>query len=424
MSTRLGRPLPTSRTPSGNTHQQRLPDRGHVHVEQGNRKSRVRAPAIHGQRLHRIPVPSRRVHPFRGHHFRRSFKTNANIFGNNWGHFTEFGFRYTTDNLGLVDGKAEYNTHLQSFIFPASSVVSYRGSETVTTPISVASETVHHIIDDAATNIDGTHLIKQGLVTKSRSHDVDGPKGSEVLGREVVRTENEYYDPFNDPSSWPERLFVMRPKSIATTTWARNKSRQVNRVSFHKYNPYNNQAQFLKKKSGSDWYLTQKLVQTTGVNKGLSFGQTTYRFGTEPSDAALENWSLVGQPFTNDNANQKAVSASEVEFDNAYPHMVKKQKAWREADPTLIDDELKRGVNPIHNRSEGWEDRMVTDKWNRFGQPLETRTILTPLKDRKTAFFYEGRSSLPVGTVENAFLEDAAILTAENGNCDPGPRQA
>jgi YD repeat-containing protein len=348
----------------------------------------------------------------------KSFKSNPAITGSGFGHWTEYGFRFGSDNLGLLSGKAEYNALSQSFIFPSASVVTYKGSTSVPTPVSTAVETIHHIIDDAQTLLPDAFTIEQGALIKSRLHDISGAKGAEILEREIRRVDNEYYNPAPLGGSWPASLYVFRPKSATTTQWARNQSRQTTKIAFNNYYPANNRPMFSKTQVGSDWYLTQNLFQTTGPNQGVQIGSTIYRFTIEPVDAVLNAWINADQAFSVNNTTEKTVSAWESELDATFPHRMKKQKTWRDTDPSLSDAALKTGVEPVFLRSEGWEDRQIIDKWNKVGQPLETRTILSssPLVERRTALFYEGRSSLPVAVVENSYVEDAAVLTAENGN--------
>jgi YD repeat-containing protein len=84
---------------------------------------------------------------------------------------------------------------------------------------------------------------------------------------------------------------------------------------------------------------------------------------------------------------------------------------------TLDDDELKRGVDPIYLNSNGWEDRDVVEKRNAIGMPTQTRKVLSEAfgLSRYTSYFYEGRRPSLIGTIDNAPLEDVAVLTAEFG---------
>ena len=156
-------------------------------------------------------------------------------------------------------------------------------------------------------------------------------------------------------------------------------------------------------------------------------GQYAFRFSAEPPDATLNGWANVGLPYDQDNAAQKTISASKVEYDASFPFLVSKTKGWRDADPSLDDDELKRGDNPIYFNSTGWEDRSIVEKRNATGLPLQTRQAIseTNVLNRYTAFFYEGLAPNLVGTVDNAVWDDAAILTGENapnGTLDPEGR--
>jgi YD repeat-containing protein len=348
--------------------------------------------------------------------FVSAFKRTSGLTGNNRGHWTEYGMFYIPDSKGIIDKTPEYNTHLQSFSFPTTGVITYQGSEAQTTPRCIKMETVSHIIDDLDVPLPESHLNKAGLMTKSRVHDVDAQKNMESIRDEVSRTEVEYYDPAGE-TFWPANLKMVRQKKITSINWASNRSHQTQSVSFHKYNPYNNQPLFTKSNKAGQWYLSQSLYQTTGENKSLPTASYNFRFAAEPPDATLNGWSNSALVYNQDNAIQKTLAASKQEYDPVFPYEIQKTKVWRDVDLTLDDDELKRGVDPIYLNSNGWEERDVVEKRNAVGLPTQTRKVLSEGTglSRYTSYFYEGPRPFLVGVVDNAPLEDVGVMTAEFG---------
>ena len=345
-----------------------------------------------------------------------AFKQYSALTGNNRGHLNEYLFYYIPDSKNIIDQKPEYNALLQSFSFPASAAVTYKGSEEQLTPMAIKMETVSHIADEVNNSIPDPYLGKVGLLVKSRVHDIDGVKLSESIKDELARNESEYYPPSHE-SVWPDKLFAIRLKKATSTTFSSNRSYQTKVTAFNRYNPNNNQPIFSKSKVEGKWYLNQTLFSMTGENKTLSTGSYAFRFDTEPSDANLDGWTDFTIPYNKDGAATKTISAGKVEYDATFPYLPKKNKVWRDADPTLDDDELKRGVDPIYSNGMGWEDRNVVEKRNGYGQPTETRVVLSesPAVSRYTANFYEGSRSMLAGTVDNCYLEDALVMTSENG---------
>jgi YD repeat-containing protein len=345
-----------------------------------------------------------------------AFKQYSALTGSGRGHWTEYGFFYIPDSKNIIANKPEYNTHLQAFSFPSTGVITYKGSEVQTNPRAIMMKTISHEVDELENPIPEASLGKVGLVTSSRVHDVDGNKNSETIGNEATRTTIEYYPPQAE-SNWPSKLSTIRTKKSTTINWAANRSHQTQSVSYHKYNPYNNQPLFTKSNKAGQWYLSQSLYQTSGENRSLPMANYGFRFATEPPDATLNGWSNAALAYNQDNASQKTISASKQEFDPAFPFSVNKSKAWRDIDLTLDDDELKRGVDPIYINSIGWEDRDVVDIRNAIGMVKQTRKVLSESANlnRYTSYFYEGRDSSLIATIDNAPLSDVAAMTAEFG---------
>jgi YD repeat-containing protein len=345
-----------------------------------------------------------------------SFKTYSDITGNGWGHFSEYAFRYVPDSWGLVDAQPEFNSHLHSFIFPASGVITYKGSDNQTNPLAHASETVHHIVDLTDNQLAESDSKKQGLPWSVRLHAVGGTKTSTSMQREISREEYSFYPPHHEPD-WPDMLSMILPLQTTTKEWARGGTFHTTIESFHRYVPENNQMAFTKYSSGGIRRLSQTLYQTSGVNQGAVLGKVAFNLPQEPSDADLDAWENPDMIFSTNGADQHMIGATWKEFSSGYPFMTDKEKVWKDADATLTDDELKTGVDPLRSNT-GWLDAVHYEAFNRYGQPRSEKAILNEnvgLEQRK-ALFYEGRRSLNVGTIENAYLEDAAVLTAENGN--------
>lgn len=348
--------------------------------------------------------------------FVAAFKTLSNMTGNNQGYWTEYGFVFLPDYNGIDSKLPEYNTHLQSFVFANLSVITYSGSEQQTTPRSIKLENISHITDELENPIADQHLNKAGLMWRSRVFDMDGVKASETIRDELSRTEVEYYPPESNPN-WPSKLFMIRQKKVTSTNWAENRSRQTKSVTYHNYRPENNKPLFTKTSISGNWYLTQTLFPSSGENRSRPSGEFAFRFTTEPPDATLASWTQTNTPYSNDQAAQKTLSAWKVDFDPTFPYEVRTSKVWRDVDPTLTDAQLKTGKDPVYNHNYGWEDRTVVEQRNTLGQPTEIRQILGTAAgmSKRTAFFYEAVGSRLVATISNSHLDDAAVLTAENG---------
>ena len=358
----------------------------------------------------------------------KTVKAYSALTGNSRGNWTEYGFNYVPAPSSLVSTDAEYNTLSQNFIFPMSSVTTYKGSEQMTVPKAQLMETVRHVLDDSAAPIAETVLDQVGAQVQMRVHDMDGALGSESIKDEASRTDLEYNQPPVDTSwHWPDKLSKTRLKKTTQISWAANRSHHTKVTSFQKYNPNNNQPLFSKSSISGNWYLNQTLFQKTGENRSLPIGSYAFRFGTEPPDATLNGWTDPSMVYNQDNADAKTLSASKKEYDAVFPFLVSKTRAWRDADPTLTDDELKIGDDPIYSGAANWEDRDIVEKRSATGLPLQVRHALSELNglNRYTANYYEGLSPFPVGTVDNAVWVEAAILMGENylnGTMDPEGR--
>lgn len=347
--------------------------------------------------------------------FVKSFISHSNISGTDWDKPTQYDFFYLQNGLFSFNDKTpEYNTHLQSFVFPTSSVLVTRNNS----PIGEGAETVHHIADEESSPIPEPFLMKAGLQLKSELHDINGSFGVMTAGRLMKSTELEYYDPQRE-SNWPDNEFVVRLKKKTETTAANNGSSKQLSVTYHNYRPETNMPSFVKSQVDGEWFVTQTLFTAFGANKGLPFAGATFRFANEPLDISLASWPSPDLPYSDNGALLKAVSAKEIDFDPLYPFKVYKTKVWRDRDPTLTNDELKLGTSPIHDLSNGnsLEERESIEKRDAYGKPIEIKHILNATGlEKREVFFYEGLASMPAAVVDNTFYEDAAVLTAENGS--------
>ncbi|MDB5048795.1 MAG: hypothetical protein JWO30_1866 [Fibrobacteres bacterium] len=346
--------------------------------------------------------------------FVKSFTTRSNITGGDGDKPTQFDFFYLQNGLFSFNDKSpEYNAHLQSFVFPTTSVLAYRNNS----PIAEGAETVHHIADEETDPIPEEFLVKTGLPIKTEIHDIEAHSGVMTPGRLMSKIEREYYEPQRDPS-WPDNEFVVRLKKKTLTTVANNGSSKQVSETFHNYLPACNRPTFVKSQLDGDWILTQSLYPNSGVNRGVPFAEATFRFANEPTDASLASWSNPDMPYSDNGALLKAISAKEIDFDPLYPFKIFKTKIWRDRDPTLTNDELKLGTNPIHSLSNGTslEVRESVEKRDEYGSPTEIRQILDEAEtlEKRKALFYEGLASKPVAVVDNTYNEDAAVLTGEN----------
>jgi hypothetical protein len=354
--------------------------------------------------------------PWADLNFVTKFKSYGDISGQGGGRWTEYVFKYTPSGSPFLAKNPEFNSHVQSFIFPNMSVYGYQGSESMSTPAVVGSETISHIIDESGAPLAETHLIKQGSPTERRLDDMKVVQGVTQLEKNMSKTLFEYYDPQRE-STWPENLYVSRLKKTTATQYDRNGSTQTQVTTYHKYHPVSNSPLFTKANVAGKWRLGQTLFYSSGTNQGIPAGHNSFIFTTEPSDAALEAWPNPGNSYDQDNAFEKLVSAGRLEFDANFPFLAKKNWVWKDEDPTLTNEELKKGDDPIYSLAEGWQERDIVEKRNSLGQVLESRVLLNASgSDRRTVQVYEGRASLPVARFENAYYEDVAALTGENFN--------
>ena len=358
--------------------------------------------------------------------FVKTFKSYSALTGSSRGNWTQYGFTYTPGPNSLVLTDPEFNTHTQNFIFPGSSVTTYKGSETMTVPVAQVMETVKHVFDDSSAPVSEASLDQVGLRIQSRTHDVDGALGAESIKDEASRLDLEYYPPQTE-TGWPLKLSMSHLKKTTQIVWAANRSHQTQITSYHKYDADNGQPLFTKSKAAGKWYLNQTLFQKTGENRSLPIGSYAFRFDTEPPDATLNAWSDPTLIYNLDNADAKTVSAAKTEYDATFPFLVSKTRGWRDADPTLTDEELKIGDDPIYANAANWEDHDIVEKRSATGLPLQIRHALSETNglNRYTSYFYEGLAPFLIGTVENAVWDEAAILSGENqlnGSMDPEGR--
>ena len=346
----------------------------------------------------------------------KKFKTYAGISSQDWGQWTEYRFNYMPYQSPYLGGQPEFNSHLQTFAFPGVCTFSYRGSNTQTTPKIEGGEQVAQIVDVIESPLLESHLVKQGLVTRTALMDMRETNGAPEIEREMTAVSTEYYNPETNVN-WPDRLYVVRKKKDAQTTAARNLSHRTQVTSYHSYDSDNNQPLYTKYQQDGSWFLSQSLFNGTGINKGMPIGKALFKFGQEPPDAILATQTTPDQIYTNDGADQKLVSGWEQDLDPTWLFEPITKRGWRDLGLTLSDTDLKKGKDPVFDRGIGWEDKSTIEKRNEYGQPLQTKTILNDAGlGTRTANFYEGRGSIIVGSVGNAYLEDAAVLTAENGN--------
>lgn len=337
--------------------------------------------------------------------------------GENWEMNTDYQFSYTPD-AGDIDRLPQYNCQTQSFVIPSAMVVQFDKSDnsTLDPGKGIKAETYFHIVDETASQLSDNDILLSGLVKSQTSHRVNSLVGSYSLGGLISTQSNTYYPP-SSQAGWPATLRMTRPLSQTSVTYAANGSSQTNSTSYHGYYGPANTALFTKSKVGSVWYLSQALFSSTGTNKTQPFGSRGYRLTTEPLDATLDAWNSPNVPYDQGDALLQGVSANQVTFDAGYPYKVKSKLIWNATDNSLSDEELKIGVNPLFSLSDGYQTVQRIDRRNLNGQVIEAASILSENKgiERHTVSFYEGPASLPVGHVDNALYDEAAILTAENG---------
>lgn len=348
--------------------------------------------------------------------FVKSFTMHSNLLGA-FDKSTRYDFLYLgPQSTSFNAKKPEYNAHLQSFIFPNTTVLTFRPTSANPNPTAEGAETCDHLVDEIENPIIEPYLVKAGVVTKTQVHDMDALQGNTISGRQLSQVDNEYYEPAR-AQSWPEKLFVVRLKNKTQTQFARNGSSKSLTTKFINYTAETNRPLFAKKKLDGDWFVSQTLYPVVGPNQTMPFGQATFKFTSEPSDATLETWADPSEKYNSGQNDQQVIANQKLEFDSNYPFLVSTTKVWRDKDVTLTDADLKKGEDPIYFADGGIEDANSVTRRTEYGQPNETWTIFN---DDHTAAvpqatFYEGRASLLSGKIVNAYLDDASILTGESG---------
>lgn len=333
------------------------------------------------------------------------------------GKWTEFNF-FDPQILKppLIDKSSpEFNVAQQSFVFSEMTVSSYIGSASSSLK-ELGAETFYHVVDFPDAMLSESQLNGIGYLKMQRTHDLNSA-GVVSLGREFGNVAYDYL-PENKPD-WPVNLYLMRLASSTNTRYAPNGTKNSQTEYFYSYDPDNNSPLFTKTQVGNKFFVSQNLYKTgAGENKSAPFASYQFKFSFEPSETVFETCPSPDLLYYLNGASSHAISATEQQFDPAFPYKTKAVKVWRDDDPTLTDTDLKNGTDPVFLLGTGMETRKTVEKRNAYGQPLESRVILSETKNlfRPTAYFYETKSSLPVATVENSMLDDAAVLTAENGN--------
>lgn len=331
---------------------------------------------------------------------------------------TDFQFFYAPQpEFADLTRFPSYNANTQTFTFPNTMVVEFHltRNSSNTPGKGVAANIYSHLASTQGSPLPDNDLMKQGLVSGTVSRRVGWGVGTFNLGDPYGSTSYAYTTLQRLPG-WPENLRLPKLANSEGTVYAPNKSFRKTNVSFRGYYAPANAYLFEISKVGSVWYLKQTLYDPAGAAPSVPIGVQGFRLTGEPSDAELDSWNPK-QPYDGKGAIYQGIFSSKYEYDPAFPFQVKTTLAWKDADPSLSDEELAKGVDPIFLLVAGYQTQSKVLRRNANGQVTEVAAILSDEKqlEKHSIAFYEGKASLPVGEVSNAYYDEAAILTAENG---------
>jgi YD repeat-containing protein len=213
---------------------------------------------------------------------------------------------------------------------------------------------------------------------------------------------------------WPRGVTMNRAGSTASVQKSKNRSRRTASVRYHAYNDTLESPLFTVTDQGNKILVSQSILDAGGTKLKKAL---TYEY--PDSTAFNESWFASRTASTlpiDASKGMRAVGYSEVTYDAAFTDQVDQTIGWRNAGGTWTDEQLKNGPIPTFDpASDTFVASEVTQR-DALGLPREILTENDGGQRVYTSIFYEGRAALPVGAVENARQDNAAILTAENGS--------
>jgi hypothetical protein len=348
--------------------------------------------------------------------FVKSFTEYSDIAGPDWNKGTRYEYQYLPMESSFLTKDPEYNAHQQRFVFPGVNILTKRLTEGNGNPMPEGAATHSYLLDESSDPIPEPYLAQSGLPSQTEFHDMNAVQGVPSNGRLIKSHLYEYHLPQWE-LSWPDKLYVFRLKRETEMEYALNGSSRRKVTTLLKYHPGNNLPLFAKTKLDDKWYLSQTLVHPHSPNNTMPFGKATFRLDSEPSDLTLKDWPNTGTWYDVDGAGFKAIASELLEYDPLFPYMTWKKWNWKFKDGSITAADKKRGVDPIQEVWSGYRESEHIVRRNLKGQPLEV-TVSTDqggYAPRRQIHFYEGLGSLRAGTIDNAYYEDVAILTCENG---------
>ncbi|MDB5047527.1 MAG: hypothetical protein JWO30_598 [Fibrobacteres bacterium] len=217
-------------------------------------------------------------------------------------------------------------------------------------------------------------------------------------------------EPYHNPV-WPKALYVTHPKASYFQNAARNLSHMSDTTSYFNFCDTNGMPRFILRNNRPD-----KIVLSQSIFDSLGFSKQSlvYKLSTQPDTGSLKTWNPTTVYSTSN-----VIAASKSEFKGYY---FQQDSLWREYDQSLGDSDLRNGTAPAFSLNEGWlpASTITRRDTNNFFQTLETKVaknkLYSAFSESYSSVFYEGLRSDPVGAVQNAKLENCAILLGENGN--------
>ncbi|MDB5050108.1 MAG: hypothetical protein JWO30_3179 [Fibrobacteres bacterium] len=293
---------------------------------------------------------------------------------------------------------SEFNIFSQSPMYDSTAV-----SQVDSNGVALGKSIYNHNLDLRMRPLVGKNLKLNGALKKTLSYDKGG---------NLMSAQTQYFRPDTvialDPT-WPGVISLSQLDSSLSQDIRPNKSMMTQKVSHHSYNFKTGMPRFTKDSSGGFWNLSQTVFNDSGLPKETY----SYVLSSEPVNAVLDT--LKDKSYDSLNA----VAGSKVEYSSTFPYRNDKDSIWRDVDESFTDDSLRKGSEPVYNLKQNWLPRSLITLRDSLNLPQEIETVkdtqATALGASFSSTFYEGKYSLPIGTISNAKLKNCSILTAENG---------
>ncbi len=315
------------------------------------------------------------------------------------------GDRVSIDNI-LASAVAERVYNNQNF--------TYQFEGTAVKPLNSGRIEYTFNLDAPGNRLLSNEFQKNGLISKVKAYDAGFHKLSE--------TSTSYLAPHNN-LAWPKNLFVTRVASQSSEMISPHGGVIFSQSSIPLYNDANGSARLqMQQVDGSNYILSQNIYNGTRPIQAI---------GYEGSETEILS-AISG--YTDENSNGvypipglEGISSTKLEYDVLFPYLSSGNYVWRDkgTSPTntgqpLSDQELRDGVEPKYDLTQGYVKTSEVTRRNNFYQVVESAEIVSSSEKRYTSLIYNGISSEPAAIFSNCKLDNCAAMLGENGEIGSG----